>query len=165
MNASQNVTPEELATLKEAFSLYDRNGDGVITVAELSAILKSLGIKDNQYAKANGDKKIDFNEFAAIMSKHAPPAAPSLRQWKTHPSLSAKRQLSYHQDDELVQVFQAFDKNKDGLISQQELTDVMRGLGERLTEVEIKNMMEDADTNRDGYIDLTEFKKLMPKTK
>ncbi|KAF7729223.1 hypothetical protein EC973_004752 [Apophysomyces ossiformis] len=162
MSTKPHVTAEELASLKEAFSLYDRDRDGVITASELAAILKSLGIRDNEDSNGLDDKKIDFDEFVVIMSKHAPPPPPRLRKWNTQPSMSVKKQLSYHEDDELVQVFQAFDKNKDGLISEQELREMMKRLGEEVSAIEIKNMMEDADTNRDGYIDLAEFKRLMP---
>ncbi|KAF9451587.1 calmodulin-A [Macrolepiota fuliginosa MF-IS2] len=57
--------------------------------------------------------------------------------------------------------FQLFDKDGNGAISPQELTDVMRDLGQTPTEAELKVIMRDLDTNKDGNIDFSEFLCLM----
>uniref|UniRef100_A0A8C4SUL1 EF-hand domain-containing protein n=1 Tax=Erpetoichthys calabaricus TaxID=27687 RepID=A0A8C4SUL1_ERPCA len=37
------LTPQQIAEIKEAFSLFDRDGDGTITTRELGTVIRSLG--------------------------------------------------------------------------------------------------------------------------
>jgi len=64
-------------------------------------------------------------------------------------------------DQELREAFKVFDKNGDGKISAEELKEVMGNLGETLTEDEIGQMIMEADTNKDGYVDYEEFCRMM----
>ena len=50
-----------------------------------------------------------------------------------------------------------FDKDGNGLISRDELRDVMTQLGEKMSEDDIDEMIEDADKNGDGMINYEEF--------
>lgn len=64
------------AELKEAFDVFDKNGDGFISSEELALVLKNLGepasgadvarmIKD---ADLDGNNLIDFEEFKKMMN-------------------------------------------------------------------------------------------------
>lgn len=116
---------------------------------------------------------IDFEEFATAMIRHLAPLHPAHHEplqptmTTTASSSSASRsvrskRISFHDEMELLQCFQAFDKNGDNRISQQELAEVMISLGERLSSHDLQAMMNEADINRDGYIDFEEFKQLLP---
>ncbi|XP_052176156.1 probable calcium-binding protein CML27 [Diospyros lotus] len=59
--------------------------------------------------------------------------------------------------EELRNVFKRFDANGDGKISVTELVQVMDALGSNTSESEVKRMMEEIDTDRDGFINLDEF--------
>ncbi|KAI9260207.1 hypothetical protein BY458DRAFT_516515 [Sporodiniella umbellata] len=72
------------------------------------------------------------------------------------------RSMSHHEVEELKKCFEKFDKNGDGQISENELKEVMKDLGENLSDTEIKDMIQEADSNKDGKIDFEEFKKLLP---
>lgn len=71
--ASQ-LTEEQIAEFKEAFSVFDENGDGVIDKEELGAMMSSLGLDRTSSelqdmineADTNGDGLIDFPEFLVI---------------------------------------------------------------------------------------------------
>lgn len=135
----------------------------------------------------NQDGQVDFDEFVNAMTSlitrnsdvtAEPEEIDTLRKWKTYPNSDSKhkktrsmgttkrehytRRMSRHETDELKQLFAKFDKNGDSQISIDELKEVMAGLGEKLTDLELKDMMEDADENKDGFIDFNEFKALMP---
>ncbi|TVU29350.1 hypothetical protein EJB05_20913, partial [Eragrostis curvula] len=69
---------EEEADMREAFNVFDRNGDGFITVDELRAVLASLGMKqggreqddcDHMIGQVDrdGDGRVDFAEFKEMM--------------------------------------------------------------------------------------------------
>lgn len=63
--------------LKEAFNVFDEDGDGVITVEELGMVLSSLGFKEGKLMESckemirkvdvDGDGKINFDEFKMMM--------------------------------------------------------------------------------------------------
>lgn len=65
------------AELKEAFDVFDRDGDGVITVEELGRVLSSLGMSEGKRAEAceemirkvdvDGDGMVNFDEFKRMM--------------------------------------------------------------------------------------------------
>ena len=39
----ESLTTDELATFKEAFTVFDKNQDGTITTKELGTVMRSLG--------------------------------------------------------------------------------------------------------------------------
>ena len=39
----EQLTEEQIAEFKEAFSLFDKDGDGTITTKELGTVMRSLG--------------------------------------------------------------------------------------------------------------------------
>jgi calcium-binding protein CML len=68
---------DEEEDMREAFNVFDQNGDGYITVEELRSVLSSLGLKQGRTAEdcrrmiskvdADGDGRVDFTEFKQMM--------------------------------------------------------------------------------------------------
>ncbi|GFP82779.1 probable calcium-binding protein cml28 [Phtheirospermum japonicum] len=64
--------------IREAFNVFDQNGDDFITVNELKSVLAPLGLKQGRAAEdckkmiirvdADGDGMVDFSEFKQMMS-------------------------------------------------------------------------------------------------
>ncbi|MCL7042750.1 hypothetical protein MKW94_003284 [Papaver nudicaule] len=59
--------------------------------------------------------------------------------------------------EDIENIFNRFDVNGDGKISSAELADVYKELGDEMTPEVLKKMMDDIDTDGDGYINLKEF--------
>lgn len=59
--------------------------------------------------------------------------------------------------EEMKRVFDKFDSNKDGKISQQEYKAVLRGLGKENLIGEVPQIFRVADLDGDGFIDFKEF--------
>ena len=69
------LTDEQKAEFKEAFALFDKDGDGSITTKELGTVMRSLGQNPTEAelhdmileVDKDGNGTIDFDEFQALM--------------------------------------------------------------------------------------------------
>lgn len=143
----------QLEQLKDIFRRFDMDSDGSLTQLELAALLRSLGLKpsgDELHAllakmDENGNGTIEFDELVhAIM-----------------PDMSEQVLLNQEQ---LLDVFRAFDRDGNGYITAAELAGSMAKMGHPLTYRELTEMMREADTNGDGVISFNEFATLMAKS-
>lgn len=147
-NILENLTDEQIAEFKEAFQIFDKDGDGSITTKELGTVMRSLGQNpsDDEIRQmiidVDEDKSetIDFKEFLGLM---------------------AKKMKENDSEDELIEAFKVFDRDGNGKISAHELRYVMLSSGEDLTEQDIQEMVLEADTDGDGFIDYEEFVRIM----
>eukprot|EP00658_Telonema_sp_P-2_P080734 TRINITY_DN80_c0_g1_i8.p1 TRINITY_DN80_c0_g1~~TRINITY_DN80_c0_g1_i8.p1 ORF type:complete len:289 (-),score=107.37 TRINITY_DN80_c0_g1_i8:177-1043(-) len=127
-NMADQLTEEQIAEFKEAFSLFDKDGDGTITTKELGTVMRSLGQNPTQAelqdlineVDADGSGTIDFPEFLNLM----------VRKMKDTDS-----------EKEINEAFKVFDKDGNGFISAAELRHVMTNLGEKLTDEEVDEMI------------------------
>ena len=143
-----NLTPEQIAEFREAFNIFDKDGDGRITAKELGTVMRSLGQNPSEAelqdmvneVDLDGNGTIEFDEFLYMMSRQ-------MREGDT--------------EEEIKDAFRVFDKDGDGKITAAELTHIMKHLGEPLSQEEVDEMIAQADTNKDGIIDYGEFVHLM----
>ncbi|XP_006819033.1 neo-calmodulin-like [Saccoglossus kowalevskii] len=145
------LSMEQIADLKEAFALFDKDGDGSITVKELGIVMRSLGQYPTEAelqdivneVDADGDGTIDFDEFIDMMTKRM------------------KRLKDVDPIKELQETFRVFDKDNDGFISNEEIRHIMKSLGVILTEEEGEEMIKEADADGDGLVSFQDFVKMM----
>lgn len=146
--AGMQLSEDVIAEFREAFALFDKDGDGVITTKELGTVMRALGqnpteaeLKD-MIAEVDIDNNgtIDFPEFLAMMTKKA-------RTMDT--------------EEEIREAFKVFDRDGNGFITAAELRHVMTTLGEKLTNEEVDAMIREADVDGDGQINYDEFVALM----
>lgn len=144
---TESMSLEQIAEFKEAFQIFDKDGDGSITIKELDIVMRTLGqetseeILKKMIKEVDDDESqtIDFREFLGLMER-------KIRENDT--------------EAELLEAFKIFDRDNNGLISLQELRFVMTK-GEKLKEEEINDLIREADVNGDGYIDYEEFVRAM----
>lgn len=138
------LTDDLVAEFKEAFMLFDKDEDGMITTAELGVVMRSLGQRPSETelrkligeVETCGDGIIEFNEFLQMMSK---------------------KLKDIGNEDELKEAFKVFDKKNSGYLSSTELRHVMTSMGERMSEQEVEDMIKEAAPNGDGRVNYEEF--------
>ena len=142
------LTEEQIAEFKEAFALFDKDGDGTITTKELGTVMRSLGQNPTEAelqdmineVDVDGNGTIDFPEFLSLM---------------------ARKMKETDTEEELMEAFRVFDRDGNGFISAHELRHVMTNLGEKLTNEEVDERIKEADLDGDGEINYEEFVRMM----
>jgi len=144
----KELTPDQVREYREAYKLFDRDGDDLVTWQELGNVMRSLGqnptedeLKDMvNEADDNGNGYVDFDEFLVTMTKKVKEA---------------------DSGDEFREAFRIFDTQGDGFISVEKLKHVATTLGETLTDDEINEMIREADKDDNGIVDFNEFVDMM----
>ncbi|XP_075183887.1 neo-calmodulin-like [Anomaloglossus baeobatrachus] len=136
--------------IREAFRMFDEDGDGYLSAAELRHVMIHLGEKstdeevDEMFREADIDEdgEINYEEFVQMMP--------------------AKIMRGRDSEEDIKAAFHVFDKDENGFISAAELRHVMIHMGESLTDEEVDEMIREADINEDGQINYEEFAQMMP---
>ena len=129
----------------DAFSLFDQDGDGLVSADDISQTIRGLGLEITDEdaaafvadADTNGDGMISEAEFDAVRSQEQVPDG-----------------LSPAED-----AFAAFDTNADGYVSLAELETFAEYMGYDASDATA--IMTDADTDGDGQLSLAEFTALI----
>ncbi|XP_053332176.1 calcium-binding protein 1b isoform X3 [Clarias gariepinus] len=151
--ADRQLRPEELDELREAFSEFDKDKDGLINCKDLGACMRTMGymptemelIELSQQVNMNMGGHVDFDDFVELMG-------PKLLA-ETADMIGVK---------ELRDAFKEFDANGDGQISTSELQEAMKKLlGQQVRRKELEDIVRDIDLNGDGHVDFEEFVRMM----
>ena len=138
---------------KNAFEDFDKDKDGLVSLDEIRLHLLETGKGISEIelqdlfneADTNGDGKIDVTEFTKLVE------------------LLRDRDSSI--DPALLKAFELFDTDRDGLVSKEEVRSTLQAIGKDLSDSELEICFNEADTNKDGKIDVTEFSNLVNKLK
>ena len=118
-----SISQTQIADFKETFSLFDKDDDGLVELAQLPLLIRSLNVYPTEAElkaimeeiEAEGNDFIDFPEFVSIISK----------QIKKQPA---------DLEEELLEAFKVLDKDKVGYIQGNQLKYQVQNLGEQLND-------------------------------
>lgn len=141
--------------VQKVFNKFDTNGDGKISVSELRSVFKALGVDVGTSSEdltnavteidKDGDGAIGLEEFADF-----------------HRAAAAGGGGGESNGGKAIgDAFEMYDQDSNGLISAQELHEVMKGLGERCSVQDCARMIGSVDVDGDGCVNFEEFKKMM----
>ncbi|KAL8171766.1 hypothetical protein V2J09_023570 [Rumex salicifolius] len=145
------LAPQKLQEIKEAFELFDTDNSGTIDAKELNVAMRALGFEMTEEqieqmiadVDKDGSGAIDFSEFCQMMT-----AKIGERDTK----------------EDLMKAFHVIDHDKNGKISVADIHRIAKELGEPFNDREIEEMIDAADHNGDGEVDLEEFMRMMRRT-
>ena len=141
---------KSLEDVKKAFKKMDKNGDGMISKAELAA----CGFNEQQVnamfslGDTNGDGEIDLQEFIQCMCPSAS-------------AIVCKIGKLFGSKEQAAEAFKKIDANGDGVLSKDELKSATLPNGAKLTSIEVDSIFALGDANGDGEIDQEEFLAVM----
>lgn len=142
------LSDEQINLLKEAFDLFDMEKTGKIDYHELKLTFKAFGFKvTKEEMKSIKDRldsgatnRISFDEFMDLMTEKFSERNPK---------------------DEALMAFDLFDEDKKGKINMKNLKKAVKEINENLSDSELKAIMDEFDTDGDGYITKEDFMKIM----
>ena len=136
----------QLNEIKEAFNIFDKSGDGFIDIKEIGHLLRSLGenptraeiLQIIQEFDQDSNGLLDFLEFLKMMEQRA--------------RLAEKI-------DEYKKMFEAYDRDKNGKLSQAEVKQIVKKHPKfkLFKDHQIEEMILQADLDGDGQTSYEEF--------
>lgn len=146
--ASNKKSVKLNSELKEAFNIFDKDKDGFITVKELEAAMVALGYNlSNEeirnlvsYYDKDASGTVDLSEFISLM---------------TH------KIQEQEEENEILEIFELYDRNGDGYLSKEELEMVLKEAGENIKSEDLDVFFEVADADGDKLLNYYEFSKIM----
>ncbi|XP_064884170.1 uncharacterized protein LOC102085725 isoform X2 [Columba livia] len=136
------LTEEETAELREAFDLFDPDGEGLIDVGDLKMNVRALGCE------------LEKSEMKKIVSEFGEKGSGKV-------TFQSYLQAEPCEKKEILKVFNAFDCDGTGKISLEDLKAVAEEVGEDISEEELQEMIDEADVDGDGEVDEEEFLRIL----
>ena len=144
------LTGKQKIEIKEAFDLFDTDGNGSIDSKELKVAMRALGFQytpmEYELLLANGF--FGVQEFVLSKTNYS---YDEFLQLITH------RILKPDPKDEILKVFRLFDDDETGKISFKNLKRVAKQLFLCMPDKEIQKMIKEADRDGDGEVNQKEF--------
>lgn len=144
------LTEDEVNELRQAFDLFDTDGNGVIDPKELKAAMQALGFEAKNQILFDMIDNFDKNEAGII-------------NFEQFLDIMTSRIAGNDTKEDVQKVFNLFDEDKTGYITLQNMKRVAKDLGETMSDAELLEMIERADTDEDGQISPSEFYSIMTK--
>ncbi|KAI0977829.1 hypothetical protein GJ496_002700 [Pomphorhynchus laevis] len=142
------LTDKQCEELKQAFTVLDSNGTGNINLRDLRVALRAIGFEPRK-------EDVDLMLESLGISKS------SNISFKSFMDIVAYKLDEKGTGEELARTFRLFTDPKRNVITVDSLKHVVEKIGEDVTVEELKEMMEEADLDGNGVVDLNEFIQMM----
>ncbi|KFA48701.1 hypothetical protein S40293_08513 [Stachybotrys chartarum IBT 40293] len=137
--ASNQYDSQASTNYKEAFSLYDKRGNGRVALESLGDLLRACGqnptLSEIQDLEKNVGSDFDFETFQRILNRPGGFRDPG-------------------EPDEYCRGFQVFDKDMTGFIGVGQLKYILTNLGEKMSDDEVEELLKAVDTSS-GQVNYT----------
>ncbi|XP_048471993.1 calmodulin-like protein 4 [Rhincodon typus] len=137
-------TQDEIHEFKECFSLYDKKRKGKISAGDLITVMRCLGTSPTPgeagrhllHHKIERNGELDFSTFLAVIHQQRQQEDPQ---------------------KEILEAMLMTDKQKQGFITATELRTKLTQLGEKLTNQEVDDLLQEANIPPNGIVKYEDF--------
>lgn len=151
---------------QEAFNLFDNRGDGKIQQQQIAECLRALGQNPTEADvkkfthQLKSDDRISFEVFLPIYQviNSTLPAPNFIINEKSFQAISKQR--SEDTADDFTEGLRHFDKDASGFISSAELRHLLTTLGEKLSDDEVEQLMNNQEDSQ-GNVNYEEFVRMV----
>lgn len=150
----ERLSPEQIEHFRDAYNIFDKNGDGGVGITELGHVMRCLGLEPTdeevrrmfEEVDVDGSGEISFDEFLQLMAEMTG---------------GGETTLTEGAGENWADAFKIFDLDGDGYITAKELGKVLENMGEPLKDYELQEMIDEVDADHDGKLNLEEFVQVM----
>ena len=143
-----SLDDDKLKECKIVFDMLDKDKDTKITTKELGEALRICGAAPSQQQlemiiqslEESGDGLISFEKFLVHLEKIL---------------------NSQDSEEDIINEFKKMDKLGNGTISEKDLRSLMSNYGNALSRDEIEDIIQEANVDENGYIDIQKFTKVL----
>jgi len=135
------LSKKQKKDIRKAFDMFDTDASGTIPKHRMNIIFKALGLD-------LGQSEIDnmIEEMDAINIQSLSMSATGIMDFNDFQALIVRKMLEDEPKFEVMKLFQYFDRDNTGVITFKDLKEVSQELGESMTDEEIQEMIDEADT-------------------
>ncbi len=160
-SASLELSQQETTQIKEIFDLFDTNGGGSIDQQELDAAMFALGFNQNCQSTDNvkpeiPNKSVTLEDFILIMKGEKSGSCQNEDVWLSFSVLS--------QSGRSRDLTASTSSEKKAAIDLDTLKHACQRFEVRLKEDELEYMMNEADYDKSGSVDILKFMLIMQRT-
>ncbi len=150
-----SFTEDQLIKYQETFAIFDTKGDNKILVSQIGDVMRALGQNPTEAELAKCCSSLDpksrvgFDVFLPMLS-----------------TIVSKRDggKNKYSVDEFIECLRHFDNDSSGYISSAELRQVLTGLGDKLSENEVEQVLVGME-DQEGKVNYDYFVREMLKEK
>ena len=121
------LNQRRIMEITEAFNLFDKDCDGNIDIKELATVMRTLGYDPNKEELDDIIKTFDVDESGTIDKEE-------------FINLLTTKLKEQKDDKDLLEIFNMFDKDRDGLISEDDINYISEEIGEKFEKDIIKEL-------------------------
>mmetsp|Transcript_50117 Transcript_50117/g.107395 ORF Transcript_50117/g.107395 Transcript_50117/m.107395 type:complete len:164 (+) Transcript_50117:86-577(+) len=147
----KELTEEQKQEIKEAFDIFDSEKTGRMDYHELKVAIRAMGFEIKKAEALELMARYDREESGYI-------------GFSSFEDILVQKYAAQDPMDEIKKAFELFDEDKRGKISFRNLKRISRDLGEKLTDDELRGMIDEFDEDHDGEINEEEFVGIMKQT-
>lgn len=143
-----SLSEDKIKECKVVFEMFDKDKDGKVALKELGDVIRVCGGAPSQSEldgivkglESTGNQLVDFDKFLLILKK----------KLDTQDS-----------NEDLIKEFKKLDLKGDGTMTVNDLRKLMSNYEGALSENDVKDIIEEANPDEDGYINIEKFVKVL----
>merc|ERR1712211_49219 len=144
------LSEEQVGQITQAFELFDTDGSGTIETQELKIAMRLWDLSQSRKRLTKWSAMLMMMGLGQSISQNL--------------DMMAHKILNRDPIEEINKAFKLFDDDNTGKVTFKNLKRVAKELGERLTDEELQEMIDEADRDGDGEVNNEEFQRIMKKT-